>query len=776
MSFRITPVIKITLFYTAGLIFSYLLPDNIFSFLILSIIISSIFMFLKIRAKKNYFYSFILLFGFLIGWHSASTTVLNPLKKHYNKNSIIYGKILEYQKPLRKYNKVLFKVLKINNKNISARINLLTKKRIRLKKNSYLLIKTKIKQPKGAANFGEINYGLYYKRYKIYGYAYILKKYQIKKIIQPSTLSIYYIAETIRADIKKFIRKNYSLHQINFLNAILLGERTLLNKKIKSIFINTGTVHILAISGLHIGIITIIFLSLFQLFFKDKKSSYILTLIIIILYNFIVGYKVSIVRSTIMFSSMLLTRLLDRDKNYLNALSFSALLILLFNPTDINRISFQLSFLATLGVILFTTNISEFILNKLNIKNKILVYLINIISASIASQILIIPVLIYYFHKLAYISIIANLIAIPLITIILFLTILAYMFFHILPILSAVLSSLNNLLIAVMIFSLNLLTIVKPLYLSILKPLSIFLYYSIITILILPIKNIKYKTASVSLIFLFLFVTFIPSSTNIEINKNTEIIIFNIKGRSIFIKTPGNHRILIDAGYYSDAIHHIIPYLKRNNIKKIDKVILTSDAKYRSEGIVNILKKFKVKHYYDAGYPSSSLRYQRIMELITSRRIHYNIIREKNKINIDGVKIKILSPQKILYKNYNHQKETGENSLCLKISFKTFSILFIGDIHSRQINSLIHKHSIELDSIILNLSSLNFTDIENLLTYASPKIITINKYFNRMEQSKFLNLKNLLKKFKIKYISTQQRGAIKIIIYPDGRYKYITTY
>ncbi len=699
----------------------------------------------------------------------------NPLTNFYNKKVIVKGKVIDFQKKSRKYDKILFEIKKINRFNVKSKIYIFVNKRFHFHKGEVLDLRLKIKQAKGSSNFGEFNFAEYYSRFNIYGYSYLKNSNQIIKRERDFLFSLFYFGEIVRNDIKKFLKQNYFYHQRGFLNAVILGDKRLLSKKIKDIFVNTGTIHILAISGLHIGIIVLIFLILFRIIGVKKNISLIIILFIIIFYNFIVGYRASIVRATLMFASMIILNLFDRDKNYINAIALSALIILIVRPYDIFSLSFQLSFLATLGVVIFTPVFYSFFQGFITIR--IFLYVAEIISASIASQIFLVPLLIHTFHKFSYISVITNIIAIPLITIIIFLTILTYLLFHLFPFLSFFFSLFNNTLISILIYLLYLFRNIKMLTFPNLTINSIIIYYCTILTLFLPLKKYIKSVIVMCGMIMFIFTIFYQNSSDISlknVNNDMEIIIFNIKGNSILIKNFNNKYILIDGGYYNDMKKHILPFLKKNGVKNIKAVFTTSYLRKRSEGMVELLKNMRVENYIDSGYFSDTLRYQRIMELI-SDKIKY-IIMDKKELRFDNLKIRKLSPFNKFFKNYDKNKEEKENSIVLKIIYKKFSLLLLSDIYNREAKYLTQLKAEELDSRIIDISSLNFfREFKRILTFTAPKLSIINKKFTFFEHKKKNNIKNILTNYKIKSIFTEDKGAVKIIVNKRGYYRIITS-
>ena len=206
-------------------------------------------------------------------------------------------------------------------------------------------------------------------------------------------------------------------HEAALMRGVLLGDRHLIGKEMRAGFVQTGTVHILAISGLHIGIIAFIIFVLFRAISLPQRVSYILSIILLLLYAFTVGMRPSVVRATAMASCVLLGLFMERDVDVYNSLALSAILILAYNAAQFFDAGFQLSYLAV-GAILYIGKrlIPTFTLNP-NIWEKVWIYLKTSLLISLSAYLGIAPLVAYQFGLITPIAILANLIVIPLLTI-----------------------------------------------------------------------------------------------------------------------------------------------------------------------------------------------------------------------------------------------------------------------------------------------------------------------------------------------------------------------
>ena len=201
--------------------------------------------------------------------------------------------------------------------------------------------------------------------------------------------------------------------------ALLIGYRDDLDKELVQAYSNTGVVHIIAISGMHLGMLYGTMVLFFSLFKIKPWVNYIKPItILLVLWGFtlIAGAVPSILRSAFMFSFILLSEIFNKKSNIYNTLSLSALCMILNNPYCIWDVGFQLSYAAVLSIIMFSSSIGSWFY----FKHKIFHYLWKMNAVTIAAQVWTFPLIIYYFHQFPRLVIISNLIVVPLSCIILY--------------------------------------------------------------------------------------------------------------------------------------------------------------------------------------------------------------------------------------------------------------------------------------------------------------------------------------------------------------------
>lgn len=225
---------------------------------------------------------------------------------------------------------------------------------------------------------------------------------------------------------------DFSKEQLTLIYAITLGDKSLLTKEIRNDFSISGSSHVLALSGLHAGIVFTLFYLLFKMIFsfisryQSRESLTLLcTLPSICFFSLLTGSSPSVIRATVMLSVYSLARLLSREGISLNILSFAAIIMLVINPLDLYDIGFQLSFLAVFAILVVYKNCINIFQN---ISNTIIKWMWQMFVLSSAAQLGTAPLAAFYFHQFSLMYFLSNLIIIPCVTLLLYLSIFFLLF------------------------------------------------------------------------------------------------------------------------------------------------------------------------------------------------------------------------------------------------------------------------------------------------------------------------------------------------------------
>jgi len=193
------------------------------------------------------------------------------------------------------------------------------------------------------------------------------------------------------------LSKHLKNEELSIAKALILGDKSMLDSEIRNTFSNTGAMHVLAVSGLHVGIILPLFLGFFKLFAKYIKRNQAVVVVVLILwlYALLTGFSPSVIRAVFMFSILSLAQITGKQYNPINVLFFTAFVMLLINPMYFFDIGFQLSYLAMLGIFMF----NESVTNWIKIENNYLKFFWDGTAIGISAQMMTAPLTLYYFHQ-----------------------------------------------------------------------------------------------------------------------------------------------------------------------------------------------------------------------------------------------------------------------------------------------------------------------------------------------------------------------------------------
>lgn len=290
-----------------------------------------------------------------------------------------------------------------------------------------IIAKSYLNEIAGPGNPYSFNYKRYLSYKEIYTQSYI-KTTSFEVIAHDRGSKIRIFSNKTRQKLLSIYQKNkITGDEFAVLSALTLGYKLDLTPELKESFSTSGSMHILAVSGLHVGIIFIILCKLLFFLQKNKygkKLQSIIIIIVLFFYAFLTGLSDSVLRATIMFSFISLGRMFTRQINIYNSISASAFLLLIINPYSAMNVGFQLSYVAVISIVFFQPKIySIFTFN-----NRIFDYPWQLISVAIAAQLGTFPITIYYFDQFPLYFILSNIMIIPVATLIIYGAILLFAF------------------------------------------------------------------------------------------------------------------------------------------------------------------------------------------------------------------------------------------------------------------------------------------------------------------------------------------------------------
>ncbi|MBI3991606.1 MAG: ComEC family competence protein, partial [Candidatus Omnitrophica bacterium] len=281
-----------------------------------------------------------------------------------------------------------------------------------------VLLEGKLFIPSARRNPGCFDYKAYLRRQNVFAQFSTGQKDAIL-IFGNKSLPVTRWLFTAKDRMEFLVNRHLPSEEAGFLLATLLGERNNLSADINQAFMNTGTMHVIAISGLHVVLIAFILIIALKAVRVPRRAANLLSIILLIAYAFIAGGRPSVVRATIMASIFLFGEVISRESRIENALAISAIIIFLWNPAQLFDVGFQLSFLTVSGIVYLSPKMEKLILPEgkwryQSIWTKGYTYLARALVVSISAWLVILPLTAYYFYIISPVTIIANLWAVPL--------------------------------------------------------------------------------------------------------------------------------------------------------------------------------------------------------------------------------------------------------------------------------------------------------------------------------------------------------------------------
>lgn len=629
------------------------------------------------------------------------------------------------------------------------------------KKNKKLLeygdlieIKGEYSAPEVARNYKGFDYSQYLKTLNIYGTI----KVEESKIINKNQLPPILISiNNIKEKMIDNANRNMPKRTANLLLGILIGERDNIQEDIIESFRTANLSHILAVSGAHTSYIILGITYLISKSKTPKRIGYIITIINLLIFIIITGASYSVVRACIMAIVVIGAKICYRKENFFTSICISLIIILIQNPFAINDIGLKLSFMGTAGIVIFNKSITNFFI-KLKIKQKIA----EALSVTFSAQLMIMPITILNFNTISLTFFISNILASPLLGIII-------IFGFISIFISSILNPISKVLFLILHIFLELLILVSKvtekipgssilvktpniLFAIVYYILILFFNYFFVIkqnptrrfhkkiIKIITIKNIKNAFKVIAVVFLIMLLL-----TRIVriINPTLKIYFIDVgQGDSTLIVTPKNKKILIDGGEGKTNV--LFQYLLDRRINKIDYIIISHFDSDHCNGLIEIIEKMRVENIVMSKQSKESEEYKKILEIIKQKNIKVSSVKAEDKIIIEkNLYTKILNPaEKFEFQDLNN------NAIVAKLVYKDFSMLFTGDIEKAEEN-LAKKYKNELKSTILKVAhhGSKTSTSEEFLKYVEPQIALIgvgeNNKFGHPNQITIEKLKNI---------------------------------
>ncbi len=638
----------------------------------------------------------------------------------------------------------------------------------------------------------------------------------------------------IRTSLAALIDRATKNPENQILKALIIGDRSGISRQLRDQFNRTGVGHLLAISGLHIGIVaTVSFLSFQALFSRlryllrrawVRKGAAFFSVFPVLAYGLIAGMTPSTQRAVIMATAFLLTFMLDRDHDLINILAVAAMVILVIHPPSLFSISFQLSFAAVLSIIYGLSRIRQKTFFKDAFGAGIRGRLTSFLAVSILAILGTWPLTMFYFNQVSYVGLPGNFIAVPMIG------------FGVVPLglLSALLSPftpegamlLFKLAGVILTLALKVLSIMAAWPFAASKTVTpnlveIGCWYMLAWGLLnldvygckttlqspprppdldrfgwlsgqrLPDQNryLTRRTAVSAALALVISAAGIDAGYWVYerfLNPRLRVTYLDVgHGNAALLEAPKGGVVLIDGGGFSDnsafdvGAGIVAPLLWRKKIKTVHTVILSHPNSDHYNGLRFIVRHFRVNRIWINGQTSEAESYQDFLKAVRDKEI--DLISQhalSQGMQLGNLRADILYPPRDLVTKTSREawRDTNNNSLVIRIGLGSVSFLFPGDIETRAEEELVAFSGTRLKSAVLLAPHHGSQTSSSSLFLAKvePQIVV----FSHGRQNRFnFPHPRIIRRYtsrKIKILSTADNGAVTVVT--DGRSISVKTF
>ncbi|MGK7389856.1 MAG: ComEC/Rec2 family competence protein [Candidatus Cyclobacteriaceae bacterium M2_1C_046] len=568
------PFIRILLFFVIGIVFG--IYSGLFSFhiylLLLSLCILAFVAFLLLRLvfKENIF-SGIIFFAAIVLTGLLHGNISLKGQETAIPSDFFVAVIDGY--PEKKQNYTRYEALLTYTDTISvahksrSKIYLYVNKKDSLSYGDVLISDAGLYGIEPPKNPGEFDYRQYLIYKNIYAQGF-LKAGQFKIIDHQPPSQIIGSAYSLRASIEKKIDEHMMPEEASLLKALLIGIRNDIDDNILDAYAAAGAIHILAVSGLHVGIIYGLLLLILKSFRKTKEGKLIFAILVLTtlwFYAFVTGFSPSVFRAVTMFSFIVIGQALNRKSSIYNSIAASAFILLFFNPLLIMQVGFQLSYLAVIGIVYLYPKIISLWEPENNLVDKIW----QLTAVGVAAQIATFPLGLFYFHQFPTWFIFSNLLVIPLATLILFsgIAFLTVSWWNLLSgLIATVITFLIKLMNQVVLFIEKMpISIINEVYFS---PFELLLLCMVVIFFILTFtrKNIK-AFYSFSFLAIILIGSVLFSSYTLVDDKVVQF--YSIRGNTVVDFVDGDHLYTFTVDTTQDVNYFTGSFRERRHLKSI---------------------------------------------------------------------------------------------------------------------------------------------------------------------------------------------------------------
>ncbi|WP_424495225.1 ComEC/Rec2 family competence protein [Salinimicrobium sp. GXAS 041] len=566
MNYLNTPLIRICIFFVGGILAGFFLKlplallFGFFACIFLLFLFSYQFS-KRLFSRQIYFGIATFLLFFFTGILTTQLHLPKNQPKHYThkissenaaKTSFLTVTVTEELKPDLYNQKFIASVKKLGEDLVHGKILISIQKdslKAPFSVDDVLVIHAAVEPIKPPLNPHQFNYKSFMENRGVLAQVFLKKEDFVK--LNLKSKSLYGITAAWRSNITTKLRQNnLKGDELGVVQALLLGQKQDISQETYNNYAAAGVIHILAVSGLHVGIILFLLHWLFSPLERSKRGRFLKTILIIVLlwlFALLAGLSPSVIRAVTMFSFVAIGLQLKRRTSVLNTLFLSMMLLLLVRPQFIFEVGFQLSYLAVFAIVLLQPPLY----GMWNPKYRLIKYFWGLLTVTIAAQAGVLPLSLFYFHQFPGLFFISNLVILPFMgfilaygIVVIFLSLIGFLPAFIVDFYGIAIQLLNDF---VGFMALQERFLFRDIHFSGIQALAL---YALIMILFLLLKKISYRRIMLALtgiIFLQLVYYFEKHEASSE-----EIVVFH-KSRSSMVGLKDAQKLTLATNFFEEA-------------------------------------------------------------------------------------------------------------------------------------------------------------------------------------------------------------------------------
>lgn len=673
----------------------------------------------KLKIILQFNYKFIILFVFVFFYVLMFTKIIHYKSKYLNDNYFVKGKIINYSINGNKLSLDIKAAENIKGTYYIKSLDELNNLKEHICLGCTITFNGLASQPLKNTIPNTFNYQKYLYNKKIYK-LFKINSFKIKQ------------NNNVLSKIKDyFYKRTENSQNSDYLKIFILGDKSLINNEEYSYFQENGIAHLLAISGMHIGVLLKILDVILRKIKIEKKIGIISC--ILIFYAFLTNFTASILRASLFYILLNLKKILNINISNFKILIITAMILIIFNPFMVYDLGFIYSFVITGGIILS---------NNL-IKGN---YFKQLLLLSIISFLFSLPITINLNYEINLTSILANLIFVPYISIIVY------------PL--SLLSFILPLFMPIFDFSITLLKQLNYLFnyvqmMIVIPKLNFGIIISYYILLLFCLKNLKFLS---SLVMLIIVVKIMPKLNNhyylyyLDVGQGDSAVLISPHQSEVFmIDTGGKIDYPKEKWEIGSKNYHLsdntIKFLKSLGLRKIDYLLLSHGDQDHLGETLNIMKKFQVKNIVLNNGPINSL---------------------ENKIKQEGKIVPKIISSYFPFINLNNSINEDENfsSAVYYTKIYNYGLLFMGDAPKEIEENLVSQYNLKVNILKIGHHGSNTSSSENFIKNINFDYGIISSGRNNIYGHPSIETINTLKKYHRLYLNTQTSGTIEFIFRP----------